>query len=167
MITSPLLEKTRRINKILQKTAGQRVDFTEVSEVLKNVIHANVYIADREGKILGYALVDEFECDIMVSQVLKKSEFPERYNDFLLRDDETRVKLKTKKKCLCFRRGRKLSFYKQVNHCLSRLWVEARDWARYCWARFAEALEAEDLILAEIGATVVGMEILRSRAEKN
>ena len=96
MITSPLLEKTRRINKILQKTAGQRVDFTEVSEVLKNVIHANVYIADREGKILGYALVDEFECDIMVSQVLKKSEFPERYNDFLLRDDETRVNLKQK-----------------------------------------------------------------------
>jgi transcriptional pleiotropic repressor len=41
VISSPLLEKTRRINKILQKTAGQHVDFKEVAEVLKNVIHAN------------------------------------------------------------------------------------------------------------------------------
>ena len=51
MITSPLLEKTRRINKILQKTAGQYVDFKEVAEVLKTVIHANIYIADRQGEI--------------------------------------------------------------------------------------------------------------------
>ena len=32
-------------------------------------------------------------------------------------------------------------------------------------ARFNELFDAEDLILAEIGATVVGMEILRARAE--
>jgi transcriptional pleiotropic repressor len=165
VITSPLLEKTRRINKILQKTAGQRVDFTEVSEVLKNVIHANVYIADREGKILGYALVDEFECDIMVSQVLKKSEFPERYNDFLLRDDETRVNLKQKRNVCAFVEEENCLFTNKLTTVVPIMGGGKR-LGSLLLARFAEALEAEDLILAEIGATVVGMEILRSRAEK-
>ena len=42
MATAALLEKTRRINKILQRTAGQHVDFKEIAEVLKKVIHANM-----------------------------------------------------------------------------------------------------------------------------
>ena len=71
MISSPLLEKTRRINKILQKTAGKHVDFKDVADVLKNVIHANVYIADKGGIILGWSLVDEFECELMVNNVLE------------------------------------------------------------------------------------------------
>jgi len=71
VISSPLLEKTRRINKILQKTAGKHVDFKDVADVLKNVIHANVYIADKGGIILGWSLVDEFECELMVNNVLE------------------------------------------------------------------------------------------------
>jgi len=71
VISSPLLEKTRRINKILQKSAGYHVDFKDVAEVLKNVIHANVYIADKQGVILGWSLVDEFECELMVNNVLE------------------------------------------------------------------------------------------------
>lgn len=78
MVTSALLEKTRRINKILQRTAGQHVDFGEVAEVLKNVIHANIYIANKAGKILGSSLVEEFECEIMINQVIKEGVFSRR-----------------------------------------------------------------------------------------
>jgi transcriptional pleiotropic repressor len=126
LIVSPLLEKTRRINKILQKTAGQRVDFLDVAEVLKTVIHANIYIVDREGYILGYALVDEFECEIMIRQVLKNEEFPERYNQLLLRNDETRVNL-TQKKTICVSLLRKKAVYLLINSQQSfLLWVAAK-----------------------------------------
>ena len=165
MITSPLLEKTRRINKILQKTAGQRVDFFEVSEVLKNVINANVYIVHRDGKVLWYALVDEFECEIMVSQVLKNGEFPERYNDFLLRDDETRVNLPQKTSDCVFMEVEQCLFANKLTTVVPILGGGKR-LGTLLIARFAELFEAEDLILAENGATVVGMEILRARAEK-
>ena len=96
MINSPMLEKTRLINKILQNTKGQYVDFKEIALVLKDVIQANVYIADNEGNILGYAVLNEFECEIMVNEVLNKGFFPKRYNDFLLREDELRDNLKVK-----------------------------------------------------------------------
>jgi len=165
LITSPLLEKTRRINKILQKTAGQRVDFFEVAEVLKNVIHANVYIVEKDGKILGYALVDEFECEIMVNQVLKNSEFPERYNEFLLRDDETKVNTPQKTNDCVFVSDETCLFTNKISTILPILGGGKR-LGTLLLARFAESFDAEDLILGEIGATVVGMEILRSKAEK-
>ena len=56
MINSPMLEKTRCINKILQNTKGQYVDFKEIALVLRDLIQANVYIADYEGNNLGYAV---------------------------------------------------------------------------------------------------------------
>ena len=60
-------------------------------------------------------------------------------------------------KCLCFRRGRKLSFYKQVNHCCPDYGGCKR--LSLLLARFAEAgSRRPDSV--EIGATVVGMEIL-------
>ncbi len=165
MISSPLLEKTRRINKILQKTAGQHVDFTEVAEVLKSVIHANTYIVDRQGEILGYALVDEFECDLMVTHVLKDGRFPEYYNEFLLRKDESRVNLKQKTNDCVFLKEERCLFTNKIVTVIP-ICGGGKRLGTLLLARFNELFDAEDLILAETGATVVGMEILRSKSEK-
>ncbi len=165
VITSPLLEKTRRINKILQKTAGQHVDFKEVAEVLKNVIHANIYIADRQGEILGYALVDEFECELMINNVLKEGRFPEDYNDFLLRTEESRVNLRQKSNDCVFLEAERCLFTDKIISVIPIVGGGKR-LGTLVLARFNDLFDAEDLVLAETGATVVGMEILRSKAEK-
>ena len=44
MIVSPLLEKTRQLNKLLQNGKGSYVDYKEMVEVLKDVVTANVYL---------------------------------------------------------------------------------------------------------------------------
>ncbi|MGL4818693.1 MAG: GTP-sensing pleiotropic transcriptional regulator CodY, partial [Bacilli bacterium] len=49
-----LLEKTRKINKLLQHAAGKPVNFKEMADTLCDVIQANVYVVSRRGKILGY-----------------------------------------------------------------------------------------------------------------
>ena len=69
-----LLEKTRKINKLLQR--GEKVEFNAIARLLKDVIVANVYIVGRKGGIKGYALLDDFECDIMREQVLDVKRFP-------------------------------------------------------------------------------------------
>ena len=46
-----LLEKTRKINKLLQK--AEVVEYDSISRVLSNVIEANVYIVIKTGKIYG------------------------------------------------------------------------------------------------------------------
>ncbi len=165
MISSPLLEKTRRINKILQKSAGQRVDFKDVADVLKNVIHANVYIASRQGKILGWALVDEFECELMVNNVLEEGLFPEDYNRFLLKEDEARVNLRQKSNDCVFIDAERCLFANKITTVIPIIGGGER-LGTLLLARFNELFDAEDLILAETGATVVGMEILRSKSDE-
>ena len=56
-----LLEKTRRINKLLQK--GDNVEYNAIAKLLCDVIQANTYIADRDGHIKGYALIHEFRSE--------------------------------------------------------------------------------------------------------
>ena len=163
MISSPLLEKTRRINKILQKTTGQHVDFKEVADVLKNVIHANIYIADKNGAILGWSLVDEFECELMLDNVLKENYFPEDYNSFLLKDDEPRVNLRQKTNDCVFLETEKCHFANKITTVIPIIGGGERI-GSLLLARFNELFDAEDLILAETGATVVGMEILRAKS---
>ncbi len=165
MIESPLLEKTRRINMIMQKTAGQRVDFDVVAGVLKNEIDANIYIADSEGKILGYSLVDEFECEIMVKHVFNDGAFPESYNEFLLKNEESRVNLQQKSGHCVFIDTETCKFTGKTTSIIPII-GGGRRLGTLLLARFNELFDDEDLILAETGATVVGMEILRSRSEK-
>ncbi|HHT46583.1 MAG TPA: GTP-sensing pleiotropic transcriptional regulator CodY [Firmicutes bacterium] len=165
MINSSILEKTRCINKILQNTEGQYVDYKEIADVLKNVIRANVYLVDYEGNILGYAVVDEFECEIMVEEVLKKGFFPKRYNDFLLRDDELRYNLKQKSHRCAFLYGADCLLTDKLVTVIPIIGGGKR-LGTLLLARFGVPFNDEDLILAERGATVVGMEILREKAEE-
>ena len=54
-----LLEKTRKINRLLQRS--ENVEYDGISRVLSNVLNANVYITNKKGKIFGYAFVDDFQ----------------------------------------------------------------------------------------------------------
>ena len=82
-----LLEKTRKINKLLQK--GDKVEFNAIAKLLRDVIEANTYIVGRKGGVKGYALIHEFECDIMREQVLDDMRFPEDYLGFIMSVKET------------------------------------------------------------------------------
>lgn len=46
-----LLSKTRKINAMLQSTAGQPVNFKEMAESLSEVIESNVFVVSRRGKL--------------------------------------------------------------------------------------------------------------------
>jgi len=160
-----LLERTRQINSILQKSAGHHVDFGEIAEVLRNVINANVYIADGNGCIMGYSLVKQFECEIMVNEVLKDNCFPVEYNESLMKINETRVNLIQKSNLCVFMENAECLFTNKLTTIVPIL-GGGRRLGTLLLARFAEPFDTEDIILAETGATVVGMEILREKAEK-
>ncbi|RQD75827.1 MAG: GTP-sensing pleiotropic transcriptional regulator CodY [Candidatus Syntrophonatronum acetioxidans] len=160
-----LLDKTRQINKILQKSAGQHVDFYDIAEVLRDVINANVYISDNNGKILGYSLVKEFECEVMINEVLEKKLFPLKYNESLMNIDDTKVNSKQKSNLCVFLDSAECLFTNKLTTIVPILGGGKR-LGTLLLARFAEPFDSEDVILAENGATVVGMEILREKAEK-
>ena len=55
-IIMELLQRTRKINAMLQKSAGKKVNFNEMSSTLSDIIKGNVFILDREGRLLGFAI---------------------------------------------------------------------------------------------------------------
>ncbi|BBB93193.1 MAG TPA: GTP-sensing pleiotropic transcriptional regulator CodY [Methylomusa anaerophila] len=160
---SLLLERTRAINKLLQKS--ENVEYGEISHVLSDVMAANVYIVNKDGTILGYALLDDFECDVMKDKVLQKGLFPERYVEWLLKIDQTSPNLPLEAGECTFSSGVQCLFNDKFTTIVPIHGVGERI-ATLIVAKFHNQFTDDDLILAEYGATVVGMEILRDRSGK-
>jgi transcriptional pleiotropic repressor len=60
-----LLEKTRRINSMLQAAAGKPVNFKDMAETLSEVIECNAFVVSRKGKLLGFAINQQIENERM------------------------------------------------------------------------------------------------------
>ena len=158
-----LLERTRKINKLLQKS--EKVDYHEMSTLLSTVMGANVYIINKDGTLLGYACLDNFECDLMRDKVLLPGIFPAYYVEWLLRINETSPNLTLKGGLCAFSEGEQCRFNDKFTTIVPIHGVGERI-GTLIVAKFHTEFHADDLLLAEYGATVVGMEFLRDRSEK-
>lgn len=158
-----LLERTRKINKLLQKS--EKVDFFDMSTLLSMVMAANVYIIGKGGKLLGYACLDNFECDLMRDKVLLPGVFPQYYVEWLLRITETSPNLTLKDGMCAFSKEESCLFRDKFTTVVPIHGVGERI-GTLIVAKFQAEFNAADLILAEYGATVVGMEFLRDRSGK-
>ena len=154
-----LLEKARKLNRLMQN--GERVKYKEVALLLKNLISSNVYVIDVNGTILGYSLLDEFECGVMRDMVLADQRFPEKYMELVRETTETNSNISHKeqmcsfiddKKCMY---GEKRTTIVPVNGNGERI-------ATLILARYDRDFNDDDLLLAEYAAAVIGVEILRN-----
>ncbi|MDX9872657.1 MAG: GTP-sensing pleiotropic transcriptional regulator CodY [Clostridia bacterium] len=161
-----LLEKTRTINKLLQKSSGNPVEFTEMAKVLSDLIDCNVYIIGRRGKILGYAFMDNFQCKTIEDIVVTSERFPETYNEDLLSITQTRANIKMKDKECVFTGANQDCFFGGKNTTVVPVIGGGERQGTLLLAKFDDEFEPGDLILAEYGATVIGMEVLRVIAER-
>ena len=156
-----LLDKTRMLNKILQKSGAELVEFIDICNLLSEVLPCNVYIADRKGEILGYDFSVGFLCNTVKDKVIKEMRFPEYYNLKLLNIHETISNIKNYGECL-FEKGVDCTFNNNltvivpINGNRERL-------GTLVLAMFDGEFTDEDLVLAEYSATVIGLEILRSK----
>ena len=72
---SSLLNKTRMLNKILQKSGTEPVAFQDICTLLSQVLECNAYIISRKGKVLGYTFGQGFECEAMEKKVIETESF--------------------------------------------------------------------------------------------
>ncbi|MEG1002397.1 GTP-sensing pleiotropic transcriptional regulator CodY [Clostridium sp.] len=161
---SSLLHKTRKLNKILQKSGTESVAFEDICELLSEVLACNVYIVSEKGKVIGHSFSEKFECEIMKRKVLEEKKFPSEYNDKLLKVSETLSNLPNKGECVFEGVGvcnmsDKLSTIVPIIGNRERL-------GTLLLARFGEVFTDDDLVLCEYSATIVGMEMLRAKQEE-
>ena len=48
-----LLDKTRKINKLLHNNNSSKVVFNDICEVLNEILASNVLVVSKKGKVLG------------------------------------------------------------------------------------------------------------------
>jgi transcriptional pleiotropic repressor len=160
-----LLEKSRNINHLLQSSGGKPVDFNKMADVLRESIVCNVYISSQKGKILGYDFLDDFECDIMEEKVIKVGRFPDDYNDGLMKIQETQANIKQRAGKCVFTKDEDCIYTNKLTTIVPIIGGGER-LGTLVLARYGDDFTDHDIILAEYGAAVVGMEILRSRNER-
>lgn len=160
-----LLQKTRLLNKILQKNGAAPVIFDDICNQLGGILEANIYIISRKGKILGSKLFDDAECDIIKHKIIPELKFPSHYNTKLLVTHETHANVPESDLCvfdnteICTHKN-KLTTIVPINGAMERL-------GTILLSRFDKSFDDDDLVLAEYSATIVGLEILRARAIEN
>ncbi|MDQ0337258.1 transcriptional pleiotropic repressor [Caldalkalibacillus uzonensis] len=158
-----LLTKTRRINSMLQKVAGP-VNFREMAEVLSEVIGANVFVVSRKGKLLGFSIAQEIENE-RYTRMLEERKFPAEYTEGLLRIQETSANLDINSPYTAFPVEMK-DVFKDALTTVVPIVGGGERLGTLVLGRVNERFEDDDLILAEYGATVVGIEILHERSEE-
>ena len=74
-----LLEKTRVVSRVLQARKDRsNPDYPKLARLLCDLSAANVYIINKDGRILGYAWTSEYDCPLM-AEILMNGAMPASY----------------------------------------------------------------------------------------
>lgn len=167
-----LLTKTRELNRMLQAGSPDDenyIDFNQIADVLSEMIQCNTYILGEHGSLLGHHFTDGFQCSVMEKIILEDKKMPENYNDNLIATEETIANMPNENKN-CIFKGQECDFGNKITTIIP-IYAGRKRQGSLMLGKFDVEFTDDDLILAEYGATIVGIEILRSKtmreAEEN
>ena len=155
-----LLDKTRKINKLLHNNASSKVVFNDICRVLSQVLQSNVLVLSKKGKVLGVGNTSGVE---LITELLGTE--VGRFVDPLLNERFLEV-LSTKENVnlpmLGFEHVEK-ECYGTINPII----IAGERLGTLFVYRMEESYDIDDIILTEYGTTVVGLEMLRSVNEES
>lgn len=158
-----LLSKTRALNRLLQRAAGKPLNFREMAEVLGSTIQAHVFVVSRRGKLLGCAAAGAWENErLRAAASSGELYFPAETNERFMKTEETMTNVEPDP-------GIAVTFPEMAGHEIMTVVPIIGGGDRLgtlLLTRVSGPFGEDDLILAEYGSTIVGMEILRERAEE-
>ncbi|MCQ2507959.1 MAG: GTP-sensing pleiotropic transcriptional regulator CodY [Dorea sp.] len=156
-----LLDKTRKINKLLHNNNSSKVVFNDICDVLTEILKSNVLVISKKGKVLGTSQSEGIPVikDLLVSQVGKFID--KMLNERLLSVLSTKenVNLQT----LGFSEEASEGYIATIipvdiaGERLGTLFIYKND----------SFYGIDDIILSEYGTTVVSLEMLRSVNEES
>ena len=155
-----LLDKTRKINKLLHNNSSSKVVFNDICEVLTEILDSNVLVISKKGKVLGGSKCEgvPYITELIEREIGKHVD--DMLNERLLSILSTKenVNLQT----LGFEHvpGNYQGIVNPIDIAgerLGTLFIYKSD-SQY---------DIDDIILSEYGTTVVGLEMMRSVNEEN
>jgi transcriptional pleiotropic repressor len=160
-----VLEKTRAISRLIQRAGGNQVDFAEMAGAISAKTESNCYILSSKGNLLGYSCIPGFACQSINEIIQETEQFPEAYNAELLGVTNTKTNHSQQDSACVFSGNDKCEYNNKRSTIIPVLGGSERV-GTLVLAKFDAEFTAGDMIVAEYGATIIGMEILRERAER-
>ncbi|MDD3218902.1 MAG: GTP-sensing pleiotropic transcriptional regulator CodY [Lachnospiraceae bacterium] len=156
-----LLDKTRKINKLLHNNNTTKVVFNDICQVMVETLASNILVLSKKGKILGTGSCTGVE----PIQELISGNVGE-YIDNLLNDRFLSV-LSTKENVNLQTLGFLGDDIKQYRAIINPIDIAGERLGTVFMYRSSSQYDIEDIIVSEYGTTVVGLEMMRSVDEEN
>jgi len=156
-----LLDKTRKINKLLHDNNSHKVVFNEVCKVLSEILLSNILVISKKGKVLGVGLcpgVDEIE-ELIEDQV-------GGFVDRMLNERLLSI-LSTKENVNLATLGFAEENVKKYQAIITPIDIAGERLGTLFIYKSDEQYDIDDIILSEYGTTVVGLEMMRSVNEES
>ena len=156
-----LLDKTRKINKLLHNNSSSKVVFNDICQVLMETLDSNILVISKKGKVLGVSLcpgVGEITEQI-VDQV-------GGHIDSLLNERFLGV-LSTKENVNLQTLGFEVDIAREYQGIINPIDIAGERLGTVFMYRDQRPYDIEDIIVSEYGTTVVGLEMMRSVHEEN
>lgn len=155
-----LLDKTRKIGKLLHNNNSSKVIFNDICTVMQEAMNSNVLVISRKGKILGISGKDaEAIGDLSRNEVGS-------FLDPLLNERLLAV-LSTKENVNLMTLGFDVSDEREFSAIVTPIEIAGERLGTLFLYRHGGEYSIDDIILCEYGTTVVGLEMLRAVSEEN
>ena len=156
-----LLDKTRKIGKLLHNNNSSKVVFNDICRVLSDILKSNVLVISKKGKVLGVGLYDGVEeiHELIVDQV--GSLIDPLLNERLLGI------LSTKENVNLQTLGFVVENIRRYQALVTPINIAGERLGTLFLYKYEDDYDIDDIIVSEYGTTVVGLEMMRSVHEEN
>ena len=150
-----LLDRTRKINKLLHNSSSSKVVFNDICQVLMETLSSNILVLSKKGKVLGVSLCPGVE---EITELIEDK--VGGYVDSLLNERFLGV-LSTKENVNLQTLGFEhvSSSYQGI---INPIDIAGERLGTVFMYRYEKPYDIEDIIVSEYGTTVVGLEMMRA-----
>ena len=156
-----LLDKTRKINRLLHNNNSSKVVFNDICDVLTEILDSNVLVVSKKGKVLGVGQCAGVE---LIRELIENK--VGSHVDKMLNERMLSI-LSTKENVNLQTLGFAPDVVKGYQAIVTPIDIAGERLGTLFIYKKDESYEIDDIILSEYGTTVVGLEMLRSVNEES
>lgn len=161
MSSVQLLDKTRKIGKLLHNNNSSKVVFNDICAVMTDILLSNVLVISKKGKVLGIGLRSEV---VEITELIEDK--VGGYIDSYLNERLLGI-LSTKENVNLETLGFTMDNVREYSATIAPIDIAGERLGTLFVYRQEKQYDIDDIILCEYGTTVVGLEMMRSVNEEN